>query len=512
MKKKKILIVDDAPSNIHMLNIMLKDDYSIIVAKDGKKAIELANKMPQPDLILLDVVMPQMDGFEVCKKLKEDIYTQHIPIIFVSSLNDKDEQEQAIQLGGDDYVSKPVVKDILQNKIKTQLNMISDQKKILSNPTIEDIYMNNKTPKILIVDDAPGNIQVALEILKDEYTVSVATSGQKALNMLEESSKPDLILLDIIMPEMDGFELCKRLKSDLRYSDIPIIFLTVLENEHDMINGLELGAVDYVTKPFEPKVLKARVNTHVKLKLYYDELLQNLKDKEKILIEQSKLAILGEMFENITHQWKQPLSVIGMVSSTIKLEKQTDGLEDSELFKLLDSIDNSVTYLTSTVDDFRDFLIRDNPQEFFKVKTVVQNTLKLLDSKIKYENIDITIDLDEQELFNFKNDLIQVLMNIFTNAINILKQKEDQRKIDISFDIDDEFYILKVCDNGGGIDNEIINKVFDKHFTTKIHEKSSGLGLYMSKRIVEDYINGVLEVKSEDNQAIFMIKLPLVKK
>jgi len=509
MKKKKILIVDDVAANIHMLSLMLKKDYSIIAATSGKKAIELVTKDSKPDVILLDILMPEMDGYEVCKILKENKETKHIPIIFLSSLSDANEQEKALLNGGNDYLVKPVRKEVLLNKVQTQIKITNYNNNIKS-LCKENYQIKNNMPKILIVDDAPQNIQVALEILKNKYVVSVATSGEKALSMLDDGLNPDLILLDIVMPGMDGFEVCINLKSDLQYCNIPLIFLTVLENENDMLKGLELGAVDYVTKPFEPKILKARVDTHVRLKMYQDELLKNIKEKDNILIKQSKLATLGEMFENITHQWKQPLSVISMISSTIKLEKEIGTLDDKSLDGLLNSVDDSLQHLFDTVDNFRDFLIRDNPQEYFKIKDIVDNTLKLLDSKIKYENIDISIDLCTVELFNYKNDLIQVLMNIFTNSIHVLKNLDSNKKICVNSETSDEYFILIIKDNGGGISNDIIGKIFNKYFSTKKNADSSGLGLYMSKKIIEDNMDGKLIVDSKNDEAIFKISLPLI--
>ena len=510
MIKKKVLIVDDVASNIHMLSLMLKEDYSIVAAKTGEKAIELASKNPMPDIILLDLLMPGLDGYEVCRILKENPKTKNIPIIFVSSLNDMHEQEKALSIGGSDYLVKPVTKDILLNKLETQIKLSVYNSEITTICKGNLPMKNNKIPKILIIDDAPQNIQIAVEILKDKYTVSVATSGEKALSLLEDGLHPDLILLDIVMPDMDGFAVCKTLKSNSRYCNIPIIFLTILENEFDMVKGLELGAVDYVTKPFEPKVLKARVDTHIRLKIYQDELMDNIQEKDDILIKQSKLATLGEMFENITHQWKQPLSVISMISSTIKFERDNGVLDDKSLDDLLNSVDSSVTHLCDTVDSFRDFLIRDNPKEYFNVKKVVKNTLILLDSKLKYDNIQININLDESELFNYKNDFIQVLMNLFSNSIHILKNKEKDKTIDISFVKENENFVLIIADNGGGIDNTIVTKIFDKYFSTKEDDSASGLGLYMSKKIIEDNMNGKLQVQSIADEAIFKINLPLM--
>jgi diguanylate cyclase (GGDEF)-like protein len=127
-------------------------------------------------------------------------------------------------------------------------------------------------PKIFIIDDAPENIRMLMESLKEDYAIVPATDGEKAIKMLQTYSLPDLILLDIIMPAVDGYEICRRLKSDEITKDIPIIFITAKDREEDEVKGLKLGAVDYITKPFCMPVVKARVNTHIELKKHRDKL------------------------------------------------------------------------------------------------------------------------------------------------------------------------------------------------------------------------------------------------
>jgi diguanylate cyclase (GGDEF)-like protein len=127
-------------------------------------------------------------------------------------------------------------------------------------------------PKIFIIDDAPENIRMLMETLKEDYAIIPATDGEKAIKMLQTHSLPDLILLDIIMPGADGYEICRRLKSDEITKDIPIIFITAKDQEEDEVMGLRLGAVDYITKPFCMPVVKARVNTHIELKKHRDKL------------------------------------------------------------------------------------------------------------------------------------------------------------------------------------------------------------------------------------------------
>ncbi len=127
-----------------------------------------------------------------------------------------------------------------------------------------------KKPTVLVVDDKPLNIQVLAEALKEDYRVKIATSGEKALEIVAQDEQPDLIILDVMMPEMDGYEVCKRLKSDDSTRDIPVIFVTAKDDAADEEHGLELGAIDYISKPFNIAIVKARVKTHLSLKLKTD--------------------------------------------------------------------------------------------------------------------------------------------------------------------------------------------------------------------------------------------------
>jgi putative two-component system response regulator len=136
-----------------------------------------------------------------------------------------------------------------------------------------------KKKKVLIVDDTPENIYVLTGILKDEFDVSVASSGEKALKIISLVPDIDLVLLDIMMPEMDGYEVCRRLKSEPKTEGIPVIFVTALATEQNEAKGLELGAVDYVTKPFNPALVKARVKNHLELKCYRDRLEAMVREK-----------------------------------------------------------------------------------------------------------------------------------------------------------------------------------------------------------------------------------------
>ncbi len=300
-----------------------------------------------------------------------------------------------------------------------------------------------------------------------------------------------------------------RVKSNPKLEHIPIIFLSALEKEADILKGFEIGAVDYITKPFEPKVLEARVRTHVNLKLYQDIIIKSLKEKDEILLTQSKMATLGEMFENIAHQWKQPISVISMSCANIRVEHALSILNDEKLIEYLDEVDNSIANLTQTVDDFRDFVNDKGEKEEFDLSIFITKTSKLLSSKLKNRDIKVKNLTNSCMLNSYKNDLTQVVLNIFNNAIDALSKKDGDKWIGVSCNcIDKSSCVIKICDSGDGIKLEVIDKIFDKYVTTKKGEGGSGLGLYMSKKIMQKRIGGDIIAYNGDIGACFELNIP----
>jgi len=263
-QRPRILIVDDASENLHSLMNILREDYAIIAATSGEKALELARRQPQPDLILLDIKMPGMDGYSVLSALKVDPTTTNIPVIFVTALAEAADEARGLSLGVTDYITKPVNPDLLKTRVRNQLEL----KRYRNNPVMFDIVAHKDsehTPTILVVDDVPENIHELLEALKHEYRIMVASNGAKALKLLDSAPPPDLVLLDIMMPGMDGYEICRRIKAMPSGNRIPVIFVSVVDATEEKVKGFNLGAADYITKPFDVDEVRARIRTHLEL-------------------------------------------------------------------------------------------------------------------------------------------------------------------------------------------------------------------------------------------------------
>lgn len=264
-EKAKVLIVDDVSENLHAMMSILRDHYAIVAAVSGEKALEIASRSPKPDLILLDIKMPGMDGYEVLRRLKADPSTSSIPVIFVTALSESADEAKGLTMGAADYITKPVNPELLKLRVLTQLELHCYRRKPVFMQSGANELAAKKT--ILVVDDVPENVHELISALSDEYHVIAATNGEKAIEIVEGASPPDLILLDIVMPEMDGYQVCRRIKSSPVGNRIPVIFLSVIDEAVEKVRGFSMGAADFITKPFNIDEVRARVRTHLELSL-----------------------------------------------------------------------------------------------------------------------------------------------------------------------------------------------------------------------------------------------------
>ncbi len=221
-------------------------------------------------------------------------------------------------------------------------------------------------------------------------------------------------------------------------------------------------------------------------------------EKERLLIQQSKMAAMGEMIGNIAHQWRQPLSAISASATGLKIQKELDNLSASELDSSLTAINDSVQYLSKTIDDFRSFLNPNNKERrSFMISNSLEKALNLVSSQFSAKEIEIIKDIDDYELYSIENELVQVFINLLNNAKDILITKENQQRLIFikTYKKDNSFYI-EIKDNGGGIKETIIERIFEPYFTTKHQSQGTGIGLYMSQEIVKNHLAGSLVVEN----------------
>ena len=245
---------------------------------------------------------------------------------------------------------------------------------------------------------------------------------------------------------------------------------------------------------------------------FYEELDKRVKEevekrreKEQLLMHQSKLAALGEMLGNIAHQWRHPITRLSLLIQNLELAFDMGKLDKDKFRKFKENALVQINYMSSTIDDFMNFFKKDNKKVEFYLEDVVRDVLKLLEGRIKQNKIDVVLEVKNKRKINgLKNEFSQVILNILNNAIDaLMERKVENKKIFIYINEN-----ITIEDNAGGIDEKIINKIFEPYFTTKFQSQGTGIGLYMSKVIIKQHFNGDIIVKNTLNGASFTILLP----
>ena len=267
-----------------------------------------------------------------------------------------------------------------------------------------------------------------------------------------------------------------------------------LKTNQVMLENLNATLEEKVeNKTFELKELNDKLEEKIQQRI------EELKEKDLILIQQTKMAAMGEMLENIAHQWRQPLSSISTASTGVKLLKELDVLKDEDLNKNMDSINESAQYLSQTIEDFRGFFDpRNSKLKQFNISHAINKTLKLVNSQFESKDIKIIKNIEDISIITIENELIQVFVNILNNSRDALQKLENKEKfVFIDTYKKDNKLIIEIKDNAKGIKEEIINKIFDPYFTTKHQSQGTGVGLYMSENIIRTHLKGSISVRNE---------------
>lgn len=266
-EQAKILIAEDNPLTVYtLIQYLKKSGIEISIARNGEEALRQVKAL-SPNLILLDIMMPGIDGFETCHRLKGGFDTKDIPIIFITALSDTTNKVKAFEAGGTDYITKPFDLKEVAARIETRLTIQKLQKRLHTRNLTFTKTANDIKATILVAEDNTMTLHVISGYLeKLGFHVITAENGEQVLSHLKESDLPDLILLDVMMPGIDGFEVCRRIKANPLTREIPVIFMTALTDMTHKVKAFEVGGSDYITKPHHYAEILARVNTHLTLR------------------------------------------------------------------------------------------------------------------------------------------------------------------------------------------------------------------------------------------------------
>jgi len=382
---------------------------------------------------------------------------------------------------------------------------------------IDDFYATKDS--ILIVDDEPNNLKVLYNLLIEQnYEVRAARNGETALQAAQDDP-PDLILLDIKMPEMDGYEVCSHLKADERTRDIPVIFISALNQTEDIVKAFACGGVDYITKPFQFEEVNARVKTHLTI----------VQQHEQVVMQQEQIAAMRqrdrELFDKLTatrekfvsaaaHDLKSPLSLIGGYASLMTRFEEVRS--NPQIMECVEQIEQSSDEMLNLITDMLDYI---RMQAATGLSYVVVDFATFVGQHVdKYlevaeaQNVDITVNAPEDTL-NVQIDqklMGRVIDNLVSNA---LKYSPENTTVTIAVEQDSHKAALHITDEGSGIAEYDLETIFQPFYRTSQAMQSSvtgtGLGLSIVKEVVEQHYGRVNVESAIGKGSTFSVLLPL---
>lgn len=392
--------------------------------------------------------------------------------------------------------------------------------------------MKKRPPTVLVVDDSP-TLQLALldHLSRHGFLVILAHDARDGM-MRAALAEPDLVMLDIVMPGIDGFETCRRLKADPRTREVPVIFMTGLSDAKQIVSGFAAGGVDYITKPFRAEEVLARINTHLALRRANEELkqaYQSLARAQEDLVQKEKLAALGALMAGIAHELNTPIGNSLMVASTF--ESQTGAIREhfangenmrrSELASYLENAGTTTEILmrnlqraADMVSNFKQVAVDQTSMQrrAFLLSEVVSSNVLTLMPAIKRTPFQVVQAVpDALMMDSYPGPLGQVIANLVNHAIMRAFDGRSEGQVEIVAEYETSDRIaLHVRDNGNGLNAADRERVFDRFSTTKAGAGGSGLSLHIVHSIVSDILGGSITVAStEGHGTCFTLSLPL---
>ena len=281
----RVLVVDDVVANVKLMEARLTAEYfDVLTAMSGVEALAICDRA-QCDIVLLDVMMPEMDGFEVCRRLKANPKTHHIPVIMVTALDQPADRVRGLEAGADDFLTKPVSDLALLARVRSlvRLKMATDELRMraltskeigLQEPSPDALAEAGRNGKILIVDDRVSSYERIAAVLANEHTVDVETNPHEALFHAADGEY-DLLVVSLNLEDFDGLRLCSQVRSLERTRNLPILMVAEAEDTAKLLRGLEIGVNDYLVRPIDKNELFARVRTQIRKKRYSERLRDN---------------------------------------------------------------------------------------------------------------------------------------------------------------------------------------------------------------------------------------------
>ena len=302
----RVLVVDDMPANVKLLEAQLSAEYfDVITATSGAQALAICQRA-ECDLVLLDVMMPDMDGFEVCRRLKSSPATHHIPVIMVTALDQPTDRVRGLEAGADDFLTKPIADLALIARVRSlsRLKMITDELRMraattrefgIVPPEREAVTDNGRDGRVLVVDDRPASHERLAAMLAEEHAVEVEADPNEALFHAADSNY-DLLIVSLALENFDALRLCRQIRSLDRTRNMPILAIAEPDNGARMVRGLEIGVNDYLMRPIDKNELLARARSQVRRRRYTERLRDNVQLSIELAITDALTGLFNRRY------------------------------------------------------------------------------------------------------------------------------------------------------------------------------------------------------------------------
>lgn len=387
----------------------------------------------------------------------------------------------------------------------------------------EKIIEYAKEIRLLYVEDNEDTRESASAILEKMFPhMQIAVDGEDALKNYEKNGA-DLLITDLEMPKLNGLELIKKLKE--KDKDLAVLITSAYDDSEYLTDAISLGVDGYIVKPiiFE-SFLKLLVKTTKNIvmreenRLYKESLekqvaveIEKRKEKERLLMQQTKMAAMGDMIDAVAHQWKQPLNAISMYMDLLHGDALDKGrLDASEIKQCQDDVDEQIEHLLSTLNEFRTFFKTDKESKTFSMAELINSVLILMKDELIVNKIETEVIVSEDDTMpGSANELKHLIINLINNAKDAFNEKHIKKRKLIFRVSKDKNLVLEVEDNAGGIEDSIKDDIFKPRISTKSESQGSGIGLYISQQIVEKH-HGEICAKNISHGAKFMATFPLI--
>ena len=502
----KVLVIEDDVNNLDVAQRIIRAaGHEPLSATDGASGLEKARTM-RPDAILVDLLLPRMDGWTVTKTLREEEWARDIPIIAVSALAMQQDRSRAIEAGCDDFVSKPYAPAELRAVLARYLEdggaaaVVPITRARAPKPPTERIG------RVLVVDDEPANVEILVRRLESLGAETLrATNGESAIKIADREL-PDLVMLDVMMPGLDGWETCRRLKVNDRTAPIPVIFVTARAESEDLSKGFEVGGVDYIRKPVDPMELSARVRSALYTKHLQDELRARNEDLHKL--EHSRQELIGMLGHDIRNLANSLVAFLQLVRLG---QLDASRPEFSELLGLSES---NVTELLRMVNALLDVYKMEEgklqaDQRVIAVSDLGKKSMAQLAAEARARGVVIACDApDRLDLYVDETLLVRVLTNLLANAVKHTPSGGSAR-IEAEPAVNG-WVTVRVRDTGPGIPATDAPNVFDRFYQTAGGRSrgGTGLGLAFCKLAVELHGGTIRVANPGEPGAVIEMRLP----